>query len=48
LHGGLAIEPFAGAELSLAGYVANDSWLIGHGEVGLIASLTCRISHSEP
>jgi len=48
LQSGLAIEPFAGAELSLAGYVANDNWLIGHGEVGLTASLAYRISHSEP
>ena len=48
LQSGLAIEPFAGAELSLAGYVANDSWLIGRGEVGVTASLTYRISHAEP
>jgi tetratricopeptide (TPR) repeat protein len=48
LHSGLAIEPFTGAELSLAGYVANDNLLIENGEVGLTASLAYRIPHSAP
>jgi hypothetical protein len=48
LQSGLAIEPFAGAELSLAGYVANDNWVIGYGAVGLTATLAYRLSHSEP
>jgi len=42
LQGGLAIEPFAGAELSLVGYGANDNWVIGRGELGMTASLAYR------
>ena len=48
LQTGVVIEPFAGAELALAGYVANDNWVIGYGAVGLTATLAYRLSHSEP
>ncbi len=45
LQTGFAITPFEGAELSLAGYVANDNWILGRGEVGMTASLAYRFSH---
>jgi len=48
LQTGFTIEPLAGAELSLAGYVANDNWVIGYGAVGLTATLVYRFSHREP
>jgi hypothetical protein len=43
MQSGLAI-PVAGVELSLAGHVANDSWVIGRGELGLTATLAYRFS----
>ena len=44
---GLAIQPFGGAELPLTGYVANDNWMIGRGELGMTASLTYRFTPPE-
>jgi len=48
LQGGVAIEVFAGAELSLVGYGANDNWMIGRGELGMTASLAYRFPSPEP
>jgi tetratricopeptide (TPR) repeat protein len=45
---GLAITPFARAELSLTGYVANDNWMVGHGALGMTASLAYRFRNPEP
>jgi DMSO/TMAO reductase YedYZ molybdopterin-dependent catalytic subunit len=42
LQGGLAFERSSGTELSLVGYGANDNWMIGHGEIGMTASLAYR------
>jgi tetratricopeptide (TPR) repeat protein len=45
---GLATTPFPRTELSLTGYVANDSWMIGHGGLGMTASLAYRFPNPEP
>ena len=48
LQSGIAIAPFTATELSLTGYVANDNWMIGRGELGMSVSLTYRFSNPEP